>query len=1098
MPSEEESRPQVRLRLVGAFAVSRDGVTLSAEQVGSRKSRTLLKLLAVERPGLVPIDRIVAALWDDVPPSGAEQNIASLVSRLRAVLGATAIIGGRRAYKLADGPLVSVDIDEAAHLCDRAERQVAAAPAVALTAAERALALLSPGAALTDEPYASWADPARDEVRVLLRRARLTAAQAALGTGHARPAMDFAELVMAADPLDEEAHRWFMTSAAAAGEVGKALAAYAALRERLADELGADPAPRTRELHLEILQEKQGDPGSAQALATQPRSGFDAPVLAGRAAEIQTLRQAWGRAAGGEPGLIMIVGEAGIGKTTLAGFIANEVAMDGANVLKTRCYETERSLFLQPIIEALTPVLAAMPPTALAELIGEHASAAAALMPEVAVLLGPSEPWRGSVEMERRRAFEAITAVLRGLAALGPVVLLIDDLQNAGRSTIELLHYLGRHYAGARLLVLITVRAEDEGQVGAALAPVVSRVELGPLSRAAVEDLARAVGQVSMAEDILRRTGGHTLFVVEVLHALADGDAGVPASLRSAIAERVRRTGPAVDALLRCAAVLGAAVDPLALAAMLDMTPSAALELCGLALESRLLVVSGRNYEFANDLIREVLYATTPEPTRIAHHRRAADLFTTQPESLARHAAAAGDLARAARAWLLAAENALSRYAADDAEALATEALAAAESCGDAELEARAVFARGRAREAAGRNEAAFSDLTRAVEQARAAGDRRLEMGVLVGLGGDVPASLGLPVEDYASNVERGLRIAESLGDRAAEADFLSRLAILATYRLRYQLGLDYAKRSLTVGRAANDDRALLAGLDGLKTVYWGLGDLDALGSVLDELRPLVRRLGDVVSLQWIESEGAFASIAAADWEGAAKAMRASIEANRRSGYPHYAAWYWATLGWQARLRGRDDEAIDHGRRALALTESHPHAWSHAAACAMLGGTLLVTGDRAGAVDLLERGLTVAEPSGVEVFVLRCAAPLAAATGSRAMLTRAAGLLDAAVLPDGAAWAQGEECYLWVARGWLAHDQPDRARAVLAPLLAAAERVPWIPTHAAASAVDGLALVRLGRPGPARAALTTAVRLASRHGLPHVLREANEALARLG
>ena len=1093
MPREGVGPSQVRLRLVGAFGVSCDGVALSAEQVGSRKSRTLLKLLAVERPGLVPIDRIVAVLWEGAAPVAADQNVATLVSRLRAVLGANAILGGRQAYQLADGPLVSVDIDEAAQLCDRAGRNAAGAPAVALAAAERALGLLSAGAALTDEPYASWADPARDEVRVLLRRARLTAAQAALETGDARPAMGYAELAMTADPLDEEAHRLFMTSAAAAGEAGKALAAYAALRDRLADELGADPAPPTRDLHIAILRESPADPKPASAPPRAARAGHDIPVPAGRAAEIHTLRQAWAKAAGGQPALVMIVGEAGIGKTTLAEFIAREAAMDGATVLRTRCYETERSLFLQPIIEAVTPVLATMPRATVAELIGEHAPAAAALLPDVSALLGPSQPWRGSAEMERRRAFEAMTALLRGLADIGPVVLVVDDLHNAGRSTIELLHYVGRHCAGARLLALITLRAENDQEIGTALAPVASRLELGPLSPEAVEYLAGAAGQASLADHILRRTGGHTLFVVEVLRALADGDAGVPASLRAAISERVRRTGQAVEALLRTAAVLGSTLDPLALAAIADTTHATALDLCEQALQARLLVVSGRAYEFANDLVREVLYATTPEPNRVAYHRRAADLFTGQPESLARHAAAAGDWGRAARAWLLAAENALRRYAATDAEALATEALVAAERCIDAEVAARAVFARGRAREAAGRHEAAFSDLTRAIDQARAAGDRRLEMAVLRGLGGDVPASLGMPIAESVSNLERGFRIAESLGDRAAAADFLSVLAIGASNRLRYDLALQHGKRSVTAGRAANDDQALVAGLDALKTVYWGLGDLDALRPVLDELIPLVRRLGDVYSLQWAEFERAFLNIAAADWDGAAEAMRAGIEANSRSGYPHYAGWFWAHLGWLARLRGRDDEAVDHGRLALAMTEGHPHTWWHAAACALLGGTLLVTGDRAGAIDLFERGLAVAEPAGVESYVLRCAAPLAAATGSRTMLTKAAGLLDAAVLPDGGAWVQGDECYLSVARAWLSHDEPDRARAVLSPLLAVARRVPWIATLAAALAIDGQALVSLGHAEAAQDALRTSAELASRHGLPHVLAEATAA-----
>jgi DNA-binding SARP family transcriptional activator/tetratricopeptide (TPR) repeat protein len=1095
MPRDGVAPSRVRLRLAGAFGASRDGVELSDGQVGSRKSRTLLKLLAVERPGLVPIDRIVAVLWDDQPPVAAEQNVATLVSRLRAVLGSDAILGGKHAYQLAGDPLVSIDIDEAAQFCERAERNIAAAPAVALSAAERALALLAAGTALADEPYATWADPARDEMRTLLRRGRLAAARAALGTEDARPAMGYAQLAMIADALDEEAHRWYMTAAAVAGEPGKALAAFAALSERLSDELGADPAPQTRDLHLAILQEKRPHQTVEAGARRRPPQASAAP--AGRDAEIEVLRQAWGSAAGGYAAVVMIVGEAGIGKTTLAEFIAAEAAADGATVLRTRCYETERSLFLQPIIEAVTPVLSTLPAPVVAGLLGEHVSAAAALLPAVAALLGPPQPWRGSVEMERRRAFEAMTALLRGLAERGPVLLLVDDLQNAGRSTLELLHYLGRHCAGARLLALITVRAENDPQIGPALAPVATRLELGPLRPEAVEQLARAAGQESLVDHILLQTGGHTLFVVEVLRALVDGDTGLPASLRSAISERVRRAGPAAEAMLRAAAVLGAAVDPLALATVLDMTLAAALELCDLALEARLLVASGRDYEFANDLVREILYATTPEPTRVAYHRRAADIFTGQPESLARHAAAAGDWPRAARAWLLAAENALSRYATADAEALATEALTAAESCDDAEVAGRAVFLRSQAREAAGRHEAALSDLNRGIELARTAGDRRLEMAVLRGLGGDTPASLGVPFGDNASNLEQGLRIAESLGDRAAEAGFLSILAIGASNRLRYDLALDYARRSLTVGRAASDDQVLLSGLDALKNVYWGLGELDALRPVLDELSPLVRRLGDVYTLQWLEFEGAFLSIAAADWEGAATAMRAGMEANRRSGYPHYTGWYWAHLGWLARLRGRDEEAVDHGRRALTLTQEYPNTWWHAAACALLGGTLLVTGDRAEAIELFERGLAVGERAGVEAYMLRCAAPLAAATGSRAMLTRAAELLDGAVLPEGGAWVQGDECYFSLARAWLRHDEPDRARAVLAPLLTVAERAPWIATHAAALAVDGQALIQLGRQEQAGAALESAAMLASRHGLPHVLHEANGALRRL-
>ena len=202
-------------------------------------------------------------------------------------------------------------------------------------------------------------------------------------------------------------------------------------------------------------------------------------------------------------------------------------------------------------------------------------------------------------------------------------------------------------------------------------------------------------------------------------------------------------------------------------------------------------MVSGRDYEFANDLIREVLYASTPEPTRLAHHRRAADLLTGQPESLARHAAAAGDWLRAARAWLRAGQDAMGRFAASDAVALATQALEAGERVADAEVSARALVLRGRALEATGAHAAALADLTRGAEGARAAGDRRLEMLALRELGGDVPVSRGKPISYYASNLESGLRIAESLGDRASEANMLSRLAVIAANRLHLDAAVE-------------------------------------------------------------------------------------------------------------------------------------------------------------------------------------------------------------------------------------------------------------------------------------------------------------------
>ena len=1086
------------------FRVVRDGIELTDGQIGSRKSRTLLKLLAVERPGLVPVDRIVEILWPNERPTAPEQNVATLVSRLRAVLGAELIQGGRAGYRLAAAPGIVVDLDAAARLCDQAEGKLVTAAAVALAAAERAHELLSAGTAIGDEPYADWADPAREQVRRLLRRVRLAAAEAALATGDPRLAAGYAEAAMAADPLDEAAHRWYMSASAAAGEPAKALAAYEALRRRLGRDLGTDPAPQTRELHLAILRERDSSPaagnGHGGPTAGVTRPGVTKPggtTLVGRDSEIGVLREAWDAAVAGQPGLVTIVGEAGIGKTALAEFLAAEATADGGTVLRTRCYETERSLFLQPIVEAIAPVVASASASALRQLLGEHAAAAAGLLPEVAAILGPPPPGRGSMEMERRRAFEAVRAFLRGLAERNPVLVLVDDLQYAGQSTVELMHFLGREPTGARLLVVATVRAENDAQIGAALAPVARRAEVGPLGPDAVAQLARAAGQGELADRILEQTRGHTLFVVEVLRALTSGDAGVPESLRTAVQARVRRAGPPVEALLRAAAVLGATVDPLTLGGMLDLVPATAVDLCETALEARLLVVSGRDYEFANDLIREVLYASTPEPTRLAHHRRAADLMVSQPESLARHAAAAGDWLRAARAWLRAGQDAMGRFAASDAAALATQALEAGERVADAEVSARALVLRGRAHHATGADAAALADLTLGADHARVAGDRRLEMLALYELGNDVPVQCGMPISYSMSNLENGLRIAQSLGDRASEANMFSQLAVIAANRLRLDAALDYGLRGVAAGRAAADDHALASGLDGLKIAYLSLGDISSLTGVLDELVPLLRRLGDPFLLQWAQFEGAFPAIAAADWEPAAAAIEKAIELNHQSGYPHCAAWYVAHQGWLAQLRGREDAAMTLGRQAVELTEQYEVTWWQATACAMLGSTLRLAGDQTGAVKLFERGLAAAREAGVEAYLLRSAAPLAVATGSRLLLGEAAGLLERASIPVGGAWMLGYEVYLSLAEAWLVQDEPDRARAVLAPMLAVADREPWTAALAAALAVDGRALTRLGEKEQARAELNRAVRLAAEHGLPHVLRDACEARRQL-
>jgi DNA-binding SARP family transcriptional activator/tetratricopeptide (TPR) repeat protein len=1085
----------VTVRLVGSFGVT-VGSRAFGPEVGSGKGRRLLMLLAVHRGRVVDVDRIVEALWADDLPRRPERNVATLVSRLRAVLGRDVITGGRAGYQLGAPPAVLVDLEVAGTLAAEAARRLAAGePALAVGAASRVLELLGAGSLLVGEPDSDWVVQARADAQRLVRAARHTAAAAALLVDDPATAVRVSEAAVAADRFDEAAHRFLMRAYGAVGEPSRALAVFDRLRAVLAAELGVDPAPQTRAVHVAVLRESPSAveiPGPAGGAIGPARDS-----LPGRAGEVSRLREAWSAAAAGVATVVLIVGEAGIGKTRLAAEAVRVAESTGGLVLQARCYAAERSLFLQPFVDAFSGPVSTMRPDRLRELGGARAAARAGLLPGVGEVFGAPPVERAAPEVELRRAYDGVTGMLRGLAEQRPVLLVLDDLQNTGQATVDLLHYLARHLGAARLLVIATVRAEDGAGAIDALTDVTGRVELGPLPADAVTQLAREAGHGDLAEMVVRRTRGHTLFVTETLRGLGAGEPGVPESLRTAVLARLRRAGPGTEELLRAGAVLGAVVDPVVLAGLLEVPAHVAAHRCERAAGSRLLVVAERSYEFANDLVQEIVYATTPPPTRLAYHRRAADLLTGQPESVAAHAAAAGDWARAARAYLLAAELATAKYSTADAEALLSRGLHAAERAGQLDLVGRVYVARARVRGLLTSYRLAWGDANAAVVAARRAGDRRLELVALQELGFDIPVALGVPIGEVEATLRRALGIAESLGERAAQAVVLARLAINSANRLRFSDAIALGRRAVAAGRASGDDQALAFGLNGLKAAHALLGDPLQLTPVLAELEPLQRRLGDLAGLVWTVFESSFPPIGAADWELARSRIAEALEINKRAEYVAGDAFYLAHLGWLDRLQGRTEQAVRHGRQAVALGRQTTHGWWRPTAVAMLAVTLIELGERDEATHLLGDARAAVRPGQPELLVLRRLAPLAEVTGSRPVLEDADVLLRGISGPVGSACLLGLDCYLAVARAWLNTGDPGRAREVLAPMLSAADRLTWIPALTGGLLVDGRAAAALGDHHAAAALIGRAVTLAARHGMRATERDARAYLAGL-
>ena len=249
--------------LIGAFDARVAGSRPVATGPPSRKARTLLALLAVERGRLVSVDRLAEALWHRQPRSPAA-DIATLVSRLRAGFGRDVIEGGRAGYRL--GPDVKVDLHHAAALLRAAETQ-ADRPRRAHTAASEALGMLASGAVLPDHPDDGWLRPVREWQVTLLRRARLVVAKSAILVGDPSHAIEVAQAAVDADPFDESAYRVLMTASQAAGEPARAVLAFQQLRAVLAGELGIEPAGSTQDLLVTILRDNAArDP----AMVRQP------------------------------------------------------------------------------------------------------------------------------------------------------------------------------------------------------------------------------------------------------------------------------------------------------------------------------------------------------------------------------------------------------------------------------------------------------------------------------------------------------------------------------------------------------------------------------------------------------------------------------------------------------------------------------------------------------------------------------------------------------------------------------------------------------------------------------------------------------------
>jgi Bacterial transcriptional activator domain/AAA ATPase domain len=857
------------LRVLSDFGV--DGVEPQA--LGSRKGRLALCVLALAGGQAVPSDVLVDTLWGDAPPTQPEDQLAVLISRLRSVLGRDRIQHRDRGYLLVCDWL---DAAELAALTEEMERRRGAGNVLGAAAAARVALSLLRGYGLPSVP-GEWARLRLAELDRLAGRTRRMAAAVLFEAGDWMAAADAASAAVEADGYDEESLRILLRAYVAGGRVATALSVYAKARERLADELGTDPSPETVAIYTAILR--------GQLPAPPPAPARRAVGLVGRADELAYLDRMAGRARDGPAEIIVVDGEAGIGKTALLRAWAAQRAAAGDTVLLASCGQLDRTMPLDALLSALSALLRRLGPEATADLLGPDAVTLTPLLGARMDPVGPRpEPILADSMLGPAVLYAALVRVAVRLAQRGALVVVIDDAHLAGPALSNWLSFARRENMPATV-----VAAVRSGQ-GPSL-PATGSVHLGLLGREATAEL---VGP-SRADELYERSKGHPLFLTELArHA---GRAELPASLVESVSARCDELGPA-GAMLRAAAVIGPELDIELLAALLGRPAVELLDDAERATTQQLLAADGGTFRFRHELVREALAASATVGRAALLHREAGRVLARQPYAdpamVAYHARLGGDLELAARSLRTAAERAAERFDHAAAEALLDDALRL-----HPELEGWLERARVRTRRR--RYAQALAD----VERAAAAGAAALEVGA------------------WACYFDRRFaQAAQFAADGAlAAADPATRSRCLAVGgRTRHAAG-DLAQAELLLGEAF----ALAQGSDRVTAAAW-LGVLRAHQSKTAEalalLRPAARATEGVAhttaTLHALLFTGHAHAVAGRPALALDAFARYTAEVEHRQ-VPRFAGRAVNFAGWVLRNIGAAEPAHDRHLKALEL-----------------------------------------------------------------------------------------------------------------------------------------------------------------------------------
>jgi DNA-binding SARP family transcriptional activator len=977
-----DRKPVSEVRLLGAFRATLAGQHIENRLPG-RKGRLLFAVMTLSRPRALTRGELIEILWPRDKPLSADGALSTLLTRVRHAAGED-VVEGRAELQLRLPHDATVDIDVA-------EASVAAAQgALARGDPARALEHARVASELACEPLLPEFDEnvicdRRREFDELAALALELLARAGLACVPEQlpAAKRAARQLVRREPYLESGYALLMRAHGRAGDAAEALRVFERLRVLLRDELGTTPSTIALDIHRQLLSGKvAAGPPRALGASTARRRAAAAmlappavpmadpevplpPALAriaqrrfvARADQLEALACRVAETHAGRGGLVLLAGEPGAGKTTLAATFAHRAHADGAMVLYGRCDEHSVVPY-QAIAEAVRYRCRTWD--------GEELPARLAplgrIVPELSDRVTEEIPDSPATDDDRYRTFEAVTALLTPANGDQPLLLVLDDLHWADRSTLRLLRHLIHGIDVSRLLIVATYRdveLDPQHPLQEMLAdlgrqPQVERLAVGGFAEGESAELIEAYLGAPPDAAVLHawqeRTDGHPFFLHELLRnagrdeIMAPTGVSVPANVRELIERRVYRLGARAAAVLASAAVVGREFSVTMLVGLTGDSGEVIISALEEAVAHGLLVeVPDRvdRFAFGHALIRETLYETGSRARRVRLHQRVGELLARSP-----HEASAAELAHhflcaqpvaghepAVRYCARAGAVAFAALAYEEAAAHYSRALEALKEAGeDAEAErCQLLLAQGESQWRAGDPGAA-----RTFEQAAASARRRGDAAQLAraALGGRNHES-GLPDDGRVAILDEALALLGSGGD-VARVRVMGRLSEALHFAGAADRALALSGDAVEEARRLDDDEAMIAALMGRHAALLHVSQVEQRLPVLRGLLELAERSGrdDLAAhaRQWttyaLLELGELDAARAEHQEFAALSDRLN-----QPGYTHVA------LAWRAMFAQLDGKLGDAERLAIegvGLAE-HVHGLD---ASALFGGQL--------------------------------------------------------------------------------------------------------------------------------------------------------------